>query len=179
MTLVGWILIVYGCAGAIGCLTWLAVVWAQGEAPSPSLVTVEVLLVLHSAALIVTFHRRFGLEPLRPLIAVTEWSVRLARIALATLILVFVLGVAYLASTPLSPEANRTASLVFLDGLALVSMVYIVIHWALRPENVLWPSVVNFLASPIPYSVRVWRGRKLNSSRRTNRNRKTAARRAR
>lgn len=108
------------------------------------------VFVIHCGVLCATFQIYPSRGFWRPVVAPTRRNVRTARllffVAIAHLLFRF------LALIAVGRESNPRVStmiLSFIDGLFLLSSVYITIHWALRPENLFSPPVLRFLSNPL------------------------------
>lgn len=153
----------YGCLGLTIALGWYALTLAAGQPPPIAAVQVWAFVVIHVLALLVTFQPWHGLVRWRPLIAVTAGAKAVARVAF----IASVMNMLFWMATVLLHGQNATVLELALgvNGMVIVSMVYIAVHWALRPENVLPGPLVRFLSDPVTYLVsRRWSSRESGPS---------------
>jgi hypothetical protein len=165
MRRLGWSLIAYGATGAMACLVWLVAGYRTGvaELPSPSLTLT--LVIAHCVALVLTFQTRFESMPIHPLVAVTPKLVRVARITLGTITLGILTGGAFLVSARRAQGfVDPSAVVMLFSGFVLLNMVYVVVHWALRPENVFSSGWASLFRNPRRHLTRVNQANKLKAA---------------
>jgi hypothetical protein len=141
----------YGCLGSLLSLAWY-VAALDGRATIPNNVwIVEAVFAFHATAAIATFQRGAGPRAWLPMIPVTPARLKLARAVFSISLLNFIccLGV-FIAGVGLGnqPLVERMVSLI-LTSFLLMNTVYIVIHWAFRPENLFSGSFIRAISDPL------------------------------
>jgi hypothetical protein len=140
---------IYGCVASALALVWYVasilgyVLWPEGPW------VVVSMFVVHGIVMVLTFHRDPARTLWSPLIPITPNRLRAAKAILAAAVANFLLCLI------LMLLGNRPASLRMLStafaSLALLNMVYVAIHWAVRPENLFPRQLLAFVSSPIGY----------------------------
>jgi hypothetical protein len=149
---------VYGCATSLLSLMWL-VLALRGNASDPNPALPAVVALVHGGALLMTFHRN-PLEPRRrPLLSITLRRIAAAKVILGVAILNFVICLAATWLAGQEPAIFADGASVSLASLALVSSIYIALHWAFRPENLFSEGFLRTAAFPLWF---LFRGRRRN-----------------
>src|SRR5688572_20763694 len=144
--------LVYGCLGVMAALAISAAQLAGFDviAVAFSKPLVLTCAAIHGFVLSVTFWRRYGgLWPVKPLLAVTSGRISAARgmLALAAANLAF--WMVYVRMQ--GPAGTFQPMTSALNGLLLLSNVYLVAHWALQPSNLFPARFLQFIGNPIGY----------------------------
>jgi hypothetical protein len=160
MMMIGWALLAYGTVGCLGSLVWLGVMLAHGSDGLPSPAITVTLFVVHGVAIVLTVQ-----QGLPPLVTVTAGRVRVARIVLGGAIMTFLLGTMLLVASRDTSYVSATTVMIWFDGFIFLNMLYIVLHWALRPANILTPDLASFLANPVVHMMRATQMRKHKAAR--------------
>jgi hypothetical protein len=146
---------VYGYISSIVALLWLSDALASVNVHPIRLWLTESLFVFHGAVLVLTFHRTPGPRLWPAALKITASRVKAARVMLlfasanvgGWLAAVFVLAL----------QDNSTAQwalLLFLASCYFLSAVYIALHWAFRPENLLPRGFLLFVSNPLAMTAR-------------------------
>lgn len=142
---------VYGCTTSLLSSGWfvLAAVGAPTRDLNPTIAAVVALI--HGCVLVITFHREpFG-NPWRPVLLVTERRVKAAKVLLGAVLIAFILCFAVVLFAALRSALStydRGLHLV-VASLAVLSSVYIALHWAFRPENLFSHALLQTAAFPL------------------------------
>jgi hypothetical protein len=148
---IAWACLIYGCIATIGSVVWLTLTCLGGallpQAKQPAIT----LMSIHAIVLCLTFQRFIGVRPFwRPVCAPTaarlKWSRRCLLLCATAVVGITTLLVVALATRRFG--LVETGFGVFLASFSLLSSVYIAIHWAFRPENIINAGVVRFFADP-------------------------------
>ncbi len=143
-------LFIYGLVGTLLGLVF-QFFWVASQKALPGDLTFWLtVFVIHAAVLCATFQIYPGREFWSPVVAPTRRNVRTAR-------LLFLVAIVHLLFRFLDPvlagRGNNPPAvwmvISLIDGLFLLSSVYITIHWGLRPENLFSPPVLRFLSNPL------------------------------
>jgi hypothetical protein len=141
MRIVGWTCVAYGCFGMVVCMWWLASALTTGMPILPTASQTVLLAAPFALAMVLTFHRRIESTPLPPLIVVTEAR---SRGALWALRLASGNALFWLAVAKIGPNQFVTVATLetALTSIFILGLLYLVLHWTLRPENFLPPWVI-------------------------------------
>lgn len=142
---------IYGCIATIGSAVWLALTCVEGPLLPQTKQPAITLMTIHAIVLCLTFQRFIGVQPFwkpifEPTAARLKWSRRCLLLCAAALAAVVTLLVIALATRRFGLAEVGLG--MFLASFSLLSSVYLAIHWAFRPENIVNAAVVQFFADP-------------------------------
>lgn len=143
-------LFLYGFVGTLLGLL-LQFFWIASQKALPGDLTFWLtVFVIHGGVLCATFQIYPSREFWSPVVAPTRTNVRIARL----LFLVAIVHLLFRFVAPVVAGRGNDPLAVWMvisciDGLFLLSSVYITIHWGLRPENLFSPPVLRFLSNPL------------------------------
>jgi hypothetical protein len=147
---------VYGCLSSVAALVWLIVALISMNVHGLKLWLIETLFIVHGCVLVLTFHR-----DLRTVLWPTVLQVTSKRTMAAKIILLLAIAnvIAWLSSIFVLALQNgkplaEWALSPFLASCALLSTVYVAMHWAFRPENLFPRGLMQFAANPFGAIVR-------------------------
>jgi hypothetical protein len=133
----------YGCIAFLLSTGWYVMALAGNAFWTLNPGAAATVIAIHGSVITLTFHR----EPLgnhwESVLAVTWRRIRAAKLLLWAAFLNFLLCFAF----TLLYEARAVPLIV--ASLAVLSSAYIVLHWALRPENLFSEGFLQTMASPI------------------------------
>lgn len=141
----------YGCTSLSLSIGWFALVLLGGEPPGVSLGIAIALAMIHGGVLVVTFHREPGIRAWTSVLPVTAGRLRAARVILGAalanfaLCLIFVKVAEHRSTLPIYEHGLQ----LIVASLAVLSSVYITVHWAFRPENLFSRAVLDTAAFPL------------------------------
>jgi len=147
--------VVYGCLALLASTTWLVVSWffepALPASPGPVLVP----LGIHGLILTLTFQPFVGPEPFwSPVWRISPRRRMWARSALACAAILCVgsaIWCVVLTRESHDEDLIVRAAILTIASLAILSSLYIVLHWAFRPENLFSESFIEFASNPLGY----------------------------
>jgi hypothetical protein len=140
----------YGCVGSIVFLVWHFAALAGDPVLPKSVWTVEAIFLLHGSAMLATFRRNPMRTLIPPILGVTRKRQRLARFLLGSATLYFSVFLAIFVWAELAGKSAlgvRMTPLV-LTSFAVLNTVYIALHWAFRPENILPARLLKIASNP-------------------------------
>lgn len=147
---------VYGCLSLIVSAVWLSAALLSANIGSVSLWLMEGFFVLHGCVLVLTFHTSPGRVLWLPVLRITPQRIKAAQ----AILLITALNMAgWLAAIFVLALQNYKAQAKwalspFLASAALLSGVYIALHWAFRPENLFPRAFLTFAGNPFGAIVR-------------------------
>jgi hypothetical protein len=147
----------YGCLGSLCALAWYGSALLGSFAFPRNWYLVEAVAALHGLGACITFqpHVRPAWEPL---LSVTPGRIKLAKtlFGLATVNFIICFGI-FLIAGKLGNKAleDRTVPLI-LTSFLLQNTVYIVFHWAFRPENLFPSSFIEVISNPLGSFLRLF-----------------------
>jgi magnesium-transporting ATPase (P-type) len=140
----------YGCVGSLAFLVWhLAALLGHPVLPT-SVWTVEAIFLLHGSAMLATFRPNLMGVPTEPVLAVTRKRRLLARLLLGLVTLYFVVFLTIFVWAELKGDSSLGVGMIplLLTSFALLNTVYIALHWAFRPENILPERLLRIASNP-------------------------------
>lgn len=146
----------YGCLSTAAAATWLYVTIGSHTTSAFDAGVSVTVFVIHGAALALTFHS----DPLRRawpgVLPVTPTALRTGKLilVLAALNILMWAGLVIWEQRRGLAQAPDWMLEAILASMALCSAVYIAVHWAFRPENILPGNVMSFLRYPYRVFVR-------------------------
>ena len=148
--LVEWYCFIYGCIASVGALVWYLAALARRAGLPENVWVVESMVVIFAITMVITFQRRPLRDPWVPVLRITPERIRIAKFCLAVAAANF--GVCTLLAFAFGNRvgAERGLSMV-LTSLMLLYSVYIVIHWAFRPQNLFPSGFLAFISNPLLY----------------------------
>lgn len=141
---------VYGYVSSIVALLWLGDALASVNVHPIKFWLTESVFVFHGCVLVLTFHRNPGARLWPPVLKMTSSRVKAARLIL--LLASANVGGWLSAVLVLALQNNSTARwalLPFLASCYFLSALYIALHWAFRPENLLPRGFLVFISNPL------------------------------
>ena len=147
---------IYGCLSLIVSIVWLGAAVLSANIHSVSLWLAEGLFILHGCVLVLTFHRRPGTVLWLPVLRITSQRIKAAQAILlvtALNMIGWLTAIFVLALQNYKAQAEWALS-PFLASAALLSGVYIALHWAFRPENLFPRAFLTFAGNPFGAIVR-------------------------
>jgi hypothetical protein len=140
----------YGCMGSLVFLVWHFAALAGDPVLPKSVWTVEAIFLLHGSAMLATFHRNLLRTPTPPVLVVTRKRQRLARFLLGSATLYFSVFLALFVWAELTgnPTLGVRVTPLALTSFAVLNTVYIALHWAFRPENILPQRLLRIASNP-------------------------------
>lgn len=148
---------VSGCVGSALALAWYVTVLLTRHSiwPFPSGITqIETLFAVWGLVMFATFYR--NPRPIwRPLLGVSNGQIKAARLVLSCALLncaVWLLACIGLWAAQLRGPLPWVFCLL-ASGITLLNALYIVIHWALRPENLFSERFRRFADDPIVFLI--------------------------
>ncbi len=145
----------YGCLALAAATVWVV---AGGPTDLPAFATKRetllVIFVTHASFLGLTFQRFPGVKPFwAPLFKPTPQRLTLARLLIGGSFLLFAAAFIYvLVVLRRREEAAAIKGLgILLASMAALSSTYMIVHWALRPENIFTPQFLHFFRNPLLY----------------------------
>lgn len=153
-------ILAYGCLASTASLAWFVGAWIFGPMMPENAGIVIAILIIHGAILTVTFHSFVQHRPFwSPVWRITDRRRKCAWGVLASAAILFLGTVIWTILLIRKPHdwklVSDTASLT-MASLALLSSLYILLHWAFRPENLFSTSLVEFASNPFAYILTYW-----------------------
>lgn len=147
---------IYGFLSVIISIVWLGAAVMSANIHSVRLLLAEGLFVLHGCVLVLTFHRSPGTVLWLPVLRITSQRILAAQAILlvtALNMIGWLAAIFVLASQNYKAQAEWALS-PFLASAALLSGVYIALHWAFRPENLFPRAFLALAGNPFGAIVR-------------------------
>jgi hypothetical protein len=140
----------YGCFATLALLAWhVAALGGIVAFPNNGSIITPVFMI-HAVVLLITFER--NPKGVIPVLNVTPRRVRMAKFCLGLAVAYFTLYMLFLWGQFLTDsETAPRVLLLLLTSLLLVNSIYIVVHWAFRPENLFSERFRNVITNPILY----------------------------
>lgn len=150
-TMIRYYCLCYGFFGTCAALFWYwAILWGHAVSLGAVWLT-ETVFAIHALAMIATFQRVGARHTWPPLIRVTRGRSQAAQALLAAGVVNFMgCFVAFFVESTRGEQfvSTRSVALV-LASFLLVNILYIALHWILRPENFLSSRFIRTFSNPL------------------------------
>ena len=142
-----------GSIASVASFAWYLLVIATWKVrwPFPSnILSIETLFLVWAATMYATFHRSKK-RLWSPVLVVTSFHLKVARVAFVTVILNAAAWLLFAAGLWVFRKGGYlpVAFCAFMSSCALINSVYVTIHWAFRPENLFSERARGFADDPL------------------------------